>query len=279
MVDPVKDLLDSKGIKYKVSGRDYLIKCLNPDHQDNNPSLRVDKAFGVGQCFACGFKLNIFKYYGLNTDIQSLRVLRVKDKLQTIYSESIGLQIPKGATPFTRDFRDIPGEVFKELGCFTHPDYEDRLMFPLKDVTDKIVLFLGRFIHSDLKPKYKYYPEKVKPPLFPAKLHPNNGILVLVEGIFDALNLMSKGLTNVAAIHGANSLNNDPEKLLQLKLQGVTKIYLIFDGDAAGQKAAEQLKPMLESKNFVVDTIDLPEDLDPGAMDHNQVAQLRKMLV
>ena len=279
MVDPVKDLLDSKGITYKISGRDYLIKCLNPEHVDTNPSLRIDKSFGVGQCFACGFKVNIFKYFGIVTDVQSVRVLKVKDKIMSIFSNSNGLEIPKGATPFTKEFRGISGSVYKELGCFTHSDYDGRLVFPLRDVTGKIVLFLARHMHSEVKPKYKYYPERITPPLFPSKLKPVNGCLVLVEGIFDALNLMVNGIENVAAIHGANSLTNDKDKLLQLKLQGVTKVYIVFDGDSAGQKAAEQLKPILEASSFVAETIDLPEGSDPGSLTSDEVRMLKKLLV
>jgi hypothetical protein len=43
----VEALLIEKGISFTSSGKDYLIKCLNPDHDDSNPSLRVDKINGV----------------------------------------------------------------------------------------------------------------------------------------------------------------------------------------------------------------------------------------
>lgn len=278
MVEPVKDLLDSKGIHYQHSGGDYLIKCLNPEHVDNNPSLRIDKAFGIGQCFACGFKINIFRYFGILTDIQSIRVMKVKEKLDKIYAESVGLSIPNNATPFTRDFRDIPGSIYKELEAFTHPDWEGRLVIPLKDVTGKMVAFLARHMHSDAKPRYVIYPKKVQVPLFPARVYPVRNTLVLVEGIFDALNLMAKGMPNVCAIMGANSLHNDKEKINSLKLQGVTKIVLLFDGDAAGVKAAEELQPVLEKANFVVEVIDLPEGMDPGELSQSDVDRLKKMI-
>ena len=278
MVEPVKELLDSKGIHYQHSGGDFLIKCLNPEHTDNNPSLRIDKAFGIGQCFACGFKLNIFRYFGILTDIQSIRVMKVKEKLDKIYAESVGLSIPNNSTPFTRDFRDIPGSIYKELEAFTHPDWEGRIVIPLKDVTGKMVAFLARHMHSDAKPRYIIYPKKVQVPLFPAKVYPVRNTLVLVEGIFDALNLMAKGMPKVCAIMGANSLHNDKEKINSLKLQGVSKIVLLFDGDAAGVKAAEELQPVLEKANFVVEVIDLPEGMDPGELSQSDVDKLKKMI-
>ena len=38
----VIELLNKQHIVYTVSGQDFQIKCLNPDHDDRNPSLRVD---------------------------------------------------------------------------------------------------------------------------------------------------------------------------------------------------------------------------------------------
>ena len=59
MSDPVLDLINKNSLAFSVSGRDYLIKCLNPDHEDSNPSFRVDKVSGVAHCFSCGFKTNL----------------------------------------------------------------------------------------------------------------------------------------------------------------------------------------------------------------------------
>ena len=49
---PVEELLVAKDIPYKVSGKDVVIKCLNPDHDDSNPSMRVDRHMGMFNCFA-----------------------------------------------------------------------------------------------------------------------------------------------------------------------------------------------------------------------------------
>ena len=42
-----EDLLKEKGIKYQISGKDAKIHCLNPEHDDTNPSMRVDRITGV----------------------------------------------------------------------------------------------------------------------------------------------------------------------------------------------------------------------------------------
>ena len=45
--------LEEKGIDYTLSGKDAVIQCLNPEHDDNNPSMRVDKLTGMFHCFSC----------------------------------------------------------------------------------------------------------------------------------------------------------------------------------------------------------------------------------
>ena len=43
MSDPVQELLSKRGIEYRVSGRDYVVKCLNPEH-DNLGKTVIHKA-------------------------------------------------------------------------------------------------------------------------------------------------------------------------------------------------------------------------------------------
>ena len=54
MSDPVLEIIQKHGLEYKSSGRDYLIRCLNPEHPDTDPSFRVDRISGVAHCFSCG---------------------------------------------------------------------------------------------------------------------------------------------------------------------------------------------------------------------------------
>ena len=42
----VEDLLLSKDIQYIPKGKDFVIRCLNPEHEDRNPSMRIDHVTG-----------------------------------------------------------------------------------------------------------------------------------------------------------------------------------------------------------------------------------------
>ena len=59
----VEELLIEEKIKFKQSPADFVVHCLNPEHDDTNPSMRIDKITGIYNCFSCGFKGNIFKLF------------------------------------------------------------------------------------------------------------------------------------------------------------------------------------------------------------------------
>lgn len=282
MSDPVLELIQKQGLAYQVSGRDYLIRCLNPDHDDSNPSFRIDKVSGVAHCFSCGFKTNIFKFFGIFTNPIPIKIAKLKEKLAELKTNSTGLELPAGYTPYTKSFRGISPQTLKYFGAFYTNQVEklqDRIVFPIKDIVGKTIVYVARHTLSQGNPRYINYPSGVKMPVFPSHLPAGYSSLVLVEGIFDMLNLYDKGLENVVCTFGTNTLQNDiKQKLLPFKAQGITHVYLLFDGDEAGRKAAEQLKPVIEQEAFIVEIIKLPDETDPGELDSDDVKSIAEYI-
>lgn len=280
MSDAVQDLLKTKGLEFNISGRDYLVKCLNPEHDDSSPSMRIDKISGVYHCFSCGYKGNLFKHFGLLTNNVGVRIAKLKQKLADVKVNFDGQDLPKGATPFIQKYRGISKETYKHFEAFTTLQEEkllDRLCFPIKDVRGKTTVFQARHMHSNGNPRYINYPTGVELPIYPVIYPGRPKAAVFVEGLFDMLNCYDKGLTNVTCCFGTNTLQKDTGlKLLPLKAQGITKIFLLFDGDEAGEKAAEHLKPLIEEHEFQVEIIKLPEGMDPGDMDQEYVDSIRE---
>lgn len=278
MTDAVLDLLKSKQIPYTISGKDYLTKCFNPEHNDSNPSFRIDKVTGISHCFSCGFKCNIFKFYGLLTNNVSIRIAKLKDKLGNLMIEANGLEPLEGAKPFKEAFRGISSATLKHFGAFSTDrveKMEDRIIFPIKDIRDKTVCYVGRHSLSNGNPRYQNYPSGVTIPIFPLKFPDKCTSLVLVEGIFDMLNLYDKGLRNVSCTFGTSKLYNDTaDKLLSFKVVGIERIYILYDGDDAGREAAKKIKPLIEEAGFTVEIIDLPEGEDPGEMQQDDVTSI-----
>ena len=278
MSDPVLDLLNSKGLSFTISGRDYLIKCLNPDHDDSNPSFRVDKVSGIAHCFSCGYKTNIFKYFGIFTNQIPLKIAKLKEKIQELKRMSTGLAELPGSVPYTRSHRGISVETLKYFGAFftTQVDkMEDRIIFPIKSITGKTEVYVGRHLLSNGNPRYLNYPGGVQIPLFPASVPRGSRSMVLVEGLFDMLNLYDKGLDNAVACFGTNTLQKDmKQKLMPYRAQGVTKVFIMFDGDEAGRKASSFLKPLIEEEGFEVEIISLDDGDDPGVLDQENVSSI-----
>jgi len=128
---------------------------------------------------------------------------------------------------------------------------------------------------SNGNPRYVNYPAGVAIPLFPVRFDEHHRTIVLVEGIFDMLNCYDKGLKNVVCTFGTSKLLNDvQDKLLSYKVMGVEKVFILYDGDQPGRDAAKKIKPLIEACDFIVEIIDLPEDVDPGIMNVEDITQL-----
>ena len=275
----VEDLLVSKKIDFRPSGKDFLIKCLNPEHDDSNPSMRVDQVMGIFQCMSCGFKGNIFYLMGETPDrVQTARE-RIRRKIEDVRAESIGLRMPNDAQYLDEDFR-VSAEVLKEFRAFRslQPDFAERVVFPIYDIKNKITCFVGRIeIDYDRgKPKYKVSPSGSKVPLFPMrKLQAEKGRVMLVEGLFDMLNLYQHGFRNVLCSFGTNTITKD--KLQLLKIAGITGLDICFDPDEAGQSAAESVRELAEKLEFKVKNINL-RDTDPGGLPAIRARKLKEAL-
>jgi DNA primase len=273
----VIDVLNDRQIKFREAGKDYQVHCLNPEHDDSNPSMRIDKVTGVYNCFSCGFKGNIFRLFGADPNYIDISIARLQDKIRDLLSNK-NLTMPTDAVPFDKNYRGLDKRTYLEINAFTsneEDEFKDRLMFPIYDIRGNIKVFVGRAFHTEIEDKYLVYPPNVRIPLFPA--HPEiwKNSLIIVEGIFDALNLMDKGCYNVISAFGTVSLfKTYKEKLSHYKILGVNKFYIMFDGDKAGRDASVKLEAILNDNGFNAETIELPDGMDPGDLTEHDVSTL-----
>lgn len=281
-LSPVEALLTKQGISYKIAGKDLVISCLNPKHADNNPSLRVDRLSGVAHCFSCGWKKNLFRHYGVfSASVMPVKVARIKEKIKEIMDSSNkdGVPMPEGAIPYTQKYRGISPATYKKFGAFyTHSmeRLEDRIVFPIRDITDKVIAYIGRHVDTNAKKRYDIYPGGIQLSPYPCKFDEPTDTIFLVEGIFDMLNMYDKGAHNTVCAFGTSTLKDDTSrKMLPYKVQGITKINLMFDGDKPGQEAAKELKPLLENAGFEVVLVELPEDSDPSSLSVETIQEIK----
>lgn len=271
----VEELLQSKSVPFMPKGKDFVVSCLNPEHDDNNPSMRIDQITGIFHCFSCGFKGNVFVHFGEKASFLHLRRELVKKKIREKRAESVGLPFPRSALPYVGNWRNIKPETYRKFEAFQeHEAFVGRIVFPIRDISGRIVAFNARHMTGGT-PKYLISPPGARMPLFPAKIDPIQASVILVEGIYDMLNLHDKGLTNAVCCFGTRNINE--EKLSILRLQGIEEAIVFFDGDEAGQTAAAKVQEMCENVDLLTRNINVV-DIDPGALTENQVEKLKDKL-
>lgn len=145
--------------------------------------------------------------------------------------------------------------------------YCDRIMFPLWDITGKIVGYSGRIYKGD--GNFKYINTKETEIFKKGEMLYNyhrakdearriNTVLIM-EGFMDVIRAYSVGIKNVVATMGTAVTK---EHVVLLKRMA-KNIILVFDGDAAGAKATYACANELLAVGITPKIVRLEENLDP----------------
>ena len=145
--------------------------------------------------------------------------------------------------------------------------FRDRLMFPIIDVRGNVIGFGGRIMNNNDPNAAKYLnsPETLifnkRKNLFALNLAKKSklGYLILVEGYMDAIALHQYGFDCAVASLGT-ALTEDGANLLS---KYTDQVVLIYDGDNAGQKAAQRAIPILEKTGLQVKVLQMRDAKDP----------------
>ena len=146
--------------------------------------------------------------------------------------------------------------------------YHGRVMFPIHNLTGRIIGFGGRIMVDDKKsPKYQNSPESEiydkKQTLYGIYFAKNaiakQDECILVEGYFDVLRMHQIGIENVVA-SSVTSLTMEQIRLVKRYTKNITMLY---DGDAAGIHAALRGTDMILSEGMSVRVVVLPPEHDP----------------
>jgi DNA primase len=151
-----------------------------------------------------------------------------------------------------------------------YDNYSGRVIFPIQNISGKVIGFGARIlIKNDKAPKYINTPEneiynksKVLYGLFQAR----NAIVkqdecLLVEGYTDVISMAQAGVENVVASSGT-ALTTEQLKLIKRYTKNLT---IIYDGDAAGIKAATRGLDLAVEEGLNVQLVLLPDGHDPDS--------------
>jgi len=170
--------------------------------------------------------------------------------------------------------KKIPASDLERLGLAgvnergRYDFFRDRVMLPVIDRQKRVIGFGGRLLDPDAKDrKYVNSPDS---PLFHKKeqlygLHAaldairKSGTAILVEGNFDVLSLHEAGIEEAVAPMGT-ALTTEQVAIIGRLARTVT---VVFDGDAAGQRAAQKAIPLFVEEDVDGRVARMPAGVDP----------------
>lgn len=280
-------VLDKHSIPYlhEANSSEIKIKCISGEHEDSNPSMRFNLDKNIFHCFSCGFGGSYAKFLKTigETEIldldtkQPYKIKKLKSKLYNKFLKE-EIKLPKDLLLYKHSFKGVGKDTIIEFGAFTTQSsgFSDYICFPISQF-GKLRFVEGRFKVLNIqtnKPKYFRQPtnEKISDMLFPIDKIQDKSHLILVEGLFDMLNLWQHGYKNSVCIFGANNFGK--EKLTLLDDIGVKRVTIFMDNDISGIKASQKIREMLESKDIETVIILPPDGRDAGDLTSPELKKL-----
>lgn len=171
---------------------------------------------------------------------------------------------------FNKDFLLKTGLCYQTEEGHLHDRYYGRVIFPIHNVSGRVVAFGGRILSSEKSiAKYVNSPEST----IYSKSHELYGLFqakssivkqnccFLVEGYTDVISMHQSGIENVVASSGT-SLTVGQAHLLHRFTENIT---ILYDGDAAGIKASIRGIDILLAEGLNIKVLLLPNGDDPDS--------------
>lgn len=178
---------------------------------------------------------------------------------------------------YNKDLLEKAGLIKKRNEQY-YDSYRGRVIFPIQNMTGRIIGFGARLLKSnDKAPKYINTPEnelylksKTLYGMYQSRMAiAKQDECFLVEGYTDVISLHQGGVENVVASSGT-SLTEDQLRMIGQLTKNLT---ILYDGDPAGIKAALRGLDMALSQSFNVQLVLLPDGEDPDSFIQKNGAQ------
>ena len=156
--------------------------------------------------------------------------------------------------------------------------FRDRVIFPVHNISGRVVAFGGRTLRTDKQvAKYQNSPEseiyskrrELYGLYFAKKAIQQHDYVIMVEGYTDVISMHQAGVENVVSSSGT-SLTQEQVQLLRRFTRNIT---IIYDGDAAGQKASLRGIDIILQEGMNVRIVLLPEPEDPDSFARQHSAE------
>ena len=226
------------------------------------------------------FKKNLFEEEGKTVALSYLKERNFNDeiiqKFEIGYSLNVKDNFSKAAIHegYKLNFLEKTGlTIVKENENIDR--FRGRVVFPIRSMSGRILGFGGRILGSSKNiAKYINSPEsliyqksKVLYGIFESKQSiVKNDNCFLVEGYTDVIKMHQCGISNVVASSGT-ALTENQIRLINRLTKNIT---VVFDGDAAGSRAALRGIDLILEQGMNVKICNLPEGDDPDSFVSNK---------
>lgn len=276
-------------VSLQPKGNKYIGLC--PFHADRHPSLLVNPATQAYACFACGQHGDVFEFVRKMEHCslgEAIRKLEggVKEPLAGGEQMIIRKQPPKdnrrflemllpyacGCSELTPAYLDFevgqsPVQVAEEWKIM-----RNRIVFPVRDEEGELVGFGARRLSDEDAKSPKYINSSA------SDGYDKGGTLYglnraraaiakedcvfLTEGYKDTIAMHAAGFINTVALCGT-ALTDRHVALLK---KYTNSVYLLLDGDEAGQAASRKAAGLLRAAGMDVESLLLPGGEDPDSL-------------
>ncbi len=162
---------------------------------------------------------------------------------ETIELFQIGADEPGGRIGFSCDEDDLGG------------DFTGRLVFPVRDLEDRVVDLIG--YSPQLRPKYKTLSGSTRIMYNRGIIEPSDPVF-LCDGVLDAVLLTQHGHAAAAVLEGQLPARDDPDFAGK-------EVFLVFSGNYAGRRNAMAVAGMVAGTARAVYVVTLPEGVRGAA--------------
>jgi 5S rRNA maturation endonuclease (ribonuclease M5) len=272
-----KEYLNEKRIEYKESGNELVLACLFGCDDDSRPGERhmyMCSETGQYHCKKCDGKGNLLtlaKHFG--DELKSYKTKPSKKEKSSNPEPITPEQVESWHNALTTDLRSylnnrgIPDDLINKFklgfGTFYGKEW---ITIPIKDIDGNYPLVKLRKLPDDTSdsPKMLVYPKGAEHQLFNIEAIKESSEIMICEGEFDCLVLLSQGIPAITSTGGCSTFKDEWFEYIK----NLDKVTVCFDKDEPGKKAAlELVKRIVDLDSPEVFKINLPEDMKEGHKD------------
>lgn len=280
-----EEYLQTKGIEYKELGNELILHCpindCDKDSRGTEAHFYISKVTGQYDCKKCGESGNLFDlakklgdnvrvlYRNQNPPKTTKKTGKKQEEVTKELVERLHQALPDNIRAYlnARGITDDLIAMFKlGWGAFYGSNWIT-IPIPKKDSPDEYSMIkLRRDSDSpdNKQPKMKVWPMGATHELFPWSELQNTNQVVICEGEFDCMLLISKGIAAVTSSGGCGTFKRDWIK----EFANLESVCVCYDNDAEGEKGAARTIDALKSlETLKIFQIHLPLEVGEGMKD------------